>query len=210
MLNRVPSPEPGAIFGDLRVLIPDARLKPSKSGRRERGIWCHCRRCGNTKVINLRNLIAFSYKTCGCGKGNNKHGWAHHLLYKTWKDMKDRCSNPKNKRYSRYGGRGITYCKEWESLDQFIIDMGERPEGTSLDRIDNDGNYEPGNCRWATKDEQNNNRCNNIYLTFKNETLTIAQWAKKLNIKYATIRYRIENGWTVEKALTIPVRPRAR
>lgn len=118
-----------------------------------------------------------------------------------------RCNNPKSKDYTDYGGRGIRVCKRWvASLDNFIADMGEAPLGQSIDRIDNDGDYEPNNCRWAGATEQANNRRGNQFLTFNGETLTYSQWAREIGLKRGTLRSRIVvSGWSIEKALTTPV-----
>jgi hypothetical protein len=130
--------------------------------------------------------------------------------HKTWLSMKNRCLNPNDTRFADYGGRGITICDKWEnSFETFYADMGPRPEGCSIDRIDVDGDYEPSNCRWATDTEQRRNKRNNHLITHKGETKTLAEWSEITNIKYATLKIRINKlKWPVERALTEPVRTR--
>lgn len=124
--------------------------------------------------------------------------------YTTWGMMKSRCLNPKNKRYNRYGGRGITICARWlESFQNFYDDMGARPAGTSLERRDNDGNYEPLNCYWATPKEQQNNTCFNVRITHNGETKTVSQWAQQAGIPEHTFRYRLIRGWSIDEALSL-------
>jgi len=121
--------------------------------------------------------------------------------------MKSRCVNRNDPAYYKYGGRGITICERWLKFEDFLTDMGDRPEGLSLDRIDNNGNYEPGNCRWATRKEQANNRRNSLKITFNHKTQTLAQWSQELNIKFTTLWARInKHKWSVEKAFTTPVK----
>lgn len=123
--------------------------------------------------------------------------------YISWNAAKQRCTNPKAVRFDRYGGRGITMCPEWAaSFEAFLRDMGPRPSGTTLDRVNNDGNYEPSNCRWATRDEQENNKSTNRNLTLDGVTLTVTQWAARLGISSVTIATRLNRGWSVERALT--------
>ena len=128
--------------------------------------------------------------------------------YGTWSDMKQRCSNPRHRKYHRYGGRGIVVCERWQCFKNFFADMGRRPSiRHSLDRIDNNGNYEPGNCRWATTKQQARNTVSNQLVSFQGETLCLAEWAERKGIKPLTLRARIfEYGWTVERAMTTPVR----
>jgi hypothetical protein len=130
----------------------------------------------------------------------------HRPSYRSWYSMIDRCTNPSKKGWENYGGRGIAVCERWRKFANFLSDMGDRPNGLSLDRIDNDKNYEPGNCRWATRGEQARNRRSNRLLTYKGETHVMKDWATILGIKYITLRYRLfVLGWTVEKALETPV-----
>ena len=120
--------------------------------------------------------------------------------------MKFRCLNPRNKRWNRYGGRGIKVCQRWlDSYENFLEDMGRRPSSKySLDRRDNDGPYSPENCRWATLSEQARNRVNTHMLSYLGETLSEAEWADRTGIKLSTISSRIMQGWPVELALTLP------
>jgi hypothetical protein len=125
--------------------------------------------------------------------------------------MISRCQDSRRADWARYGGRGVTVCQRWrDSFPAFYEDMGPRPTPAhSIDRINNDGNYEPGNCHWATIAEQASNKSNNRYLTFDGQTLTVSQWARKLGIKVDVLNLRLSHyNWTVERALTQPVRPR--
>lgn len=155
----------GMVFGKLKVT--------SKVGKDKFGIslWeCDCE-CGNTTVVRMGSLTSSMTRSCGClntqiriktHTGNSyakSHGLSKHYLYQTWATMKQRCENPNHSKYKLYGGRGISVCESWKkSFQQFLIDMGDRPEGHTLNRIDNDGNYCPENCEWQTYSEQNKNR----------------------------------------------------
>lgn len=141
----------------------------------------------------------------------SKHGMTGTPEFNTWSHVIARCTNPRSKDFPRWGGRGITVCDEWRSsFLNFYRDMGPRPSPShSIDRIDNDGAYEPGNCRWATQAEQQRNRRNNRWYTHEGETLTLAGWSERLGIPYFTLRTRLDQlGWTVDRALSTPVRRR--
>ena len=125
--------------------------------------------------------------------------------YQTWRDMHRRCNNPNHVGYSRYGGRGIKVCKRWSLYANFLADMGERPEGKSIDRIDNDRGYSPSNCRWATRDEQLNNRNRTTLVTIKGTTKSLVQWADEVGIRRRALRSRYDRGQTSE-ALLKPLR----
>lgn len=125
--------------------------------------------------------------------------------YDSWAHMKGRCLNPNDDRFSSYGGRGITVCERWMLFENFLADMGERPEGLSIDRIDNDGNYEPSNCRWATASQQMNNRRTNHFLEHGGQRKTVTEWSRNLGVSHEVIRTRIRRGWDVDAALTRPV-----
>jgi hypothetical protein len=126
-----------------------------------------------------------------------------------WRHMKDRCLNPKHKQWKFYGGRGVTICDRWKtSFANFLADAGKRPSvNHSIDRFpDKDGNYEPGNIRWATDMEQNRNRRNNVLLTFGGRTMCVAAWEQELGMSTRLVSDRLRQGWSVERALTEPKR----
>ncbi len=152
----------GAKFHRLTAIRPTGRY----IGRS--AVWeCLCD-CGNKIETAINALRHGSTKSCGCLRRektsaqltsqNTTHGRSGTPEHASWKAAIQRCTNPKDKRYSDYGGRGIKVCERWQKFENFLADMGERPPGTGLDRINNDGNYEPGNCRWATASEQCQNR----------------------------------------------------
>jgi hypothetical protein len=123
-----------------------------------------------------------------------------------WKSMRQRCTNPGTKYFNRYGGRGIKVCKRWDNYASFLSDMGTAPSGLSLDRKDNNGNYEPGNCRWATYAEQSRNNSRTRLLSFSGKTMCVVDWAHELGIKPNTLTKRLLDDWSIERALTEPVR----
>ena len=134
------------------------------------------------------------------------HGMSRTPEYNAWSHMKDRCFNPNNKNYLDYGGRGIAVCDRWLNLENFLADMGTKPSPKhSLDRIDNDGDYCPDNCRWATKAEQANNRRYNRLITIGCVTLTIAQWAIEMGFDKNLIYCRLNSGWSEFDAVMTPV-----
>jgi hypothetical protein len=131
-----------------------------------------------------------------------KHRMIHTPEYRRWRCMKTRCLNPHDAAYYRYGGAGIKICDRWLKFESFFADMGYVPEGYQLDRIDSGGNYEPSNCRWVTPQRQQNNRRNNLRLTFNGETLTAADWARRIGIKDNTLCERYRRGWPIERILS--------
>jgi hypothetical protein len=126
-------------------------------------------------------------------------------IYVTWQNMRQRCYNSKHPSYQNYGGRGIKVCKRWRRFENFSLDMGDRPKGTSLERINVNRDYRPSNCRWATRRDQQNNRRDNRILTYKGITKPISFWADEVGIKRDTLRCRLRYGWSVEKTLETPV-----
>ena len=135
-----------------------------------------------------------------------KHGKNHTPEYAVWNRMIERCTNQNHKSFNDYGGREIKICKQWrESFESFYADMGPRPSPEhSIDRINNDGNYEPGNCRWATRVQQGQNKRNNHRVTINGTTKSLMQWCHDIGISYATVYHRVRDGLSIEDAITIP------
>lgn len=199
----------GQRFTRLVALGP---VEKSKNGIK----WlCRCD-CGNTTIVTCGHLRSGHTQSCGClyveaRKCRTTHGMSDEPLYVAWAGIIGRCTNPKNTRYHDYGGRGITICEEWRhSFELFhayvtqLPDYGEK--GYSLDRINNDSNYEPGNLRFASPTEQNRNTRKNRMITYGDETKCLAEWAQITGIDTDTIARRFQLGWTVERALFAPIR----
>lgn len=193
----------GKRFG--RWTVIDGQIQGKK-------VLCRCD-CGTEKMVDKDNLVRGLTKSCGCYKAENQKGntWGrtHNMsfspTYYSWEGMKFRCENPNSREYAVYGGRGIKVCERWQKFENFLEDMGKRPKGKTLDRIDVDGNYEPSNCRWATPKEQARNRRNNTLITYNGKTQTLVEWEEETGIYSGTISMRIKQyGWSVEKALTTP------
>lgn len=174
-------------------------------------VLCRCD-CGNVRTVPANNLVNGHTKSCGClyretrGTTYLKHSMARSDEHKIWIGMRFRCRNPRARRYEQYGGRGIRVCDRWESFENFYADMGPRPSPThSLHRLNNDGHYEPGNVVWATLEEQANNKQTSSVLTFKGETMTVTEWARRLGVPRNTLQYRLDRGYSVEDTLSIPI-----
>lgn len=176
----------------------------SDSGRYH---WSFLCRCGRTASIYYASVLRGHTTSCGCYRPDKTiHGNARRgnfsAEYRAWAGMKTRCENPKADNFARYGGRGVRLCDRWHTFENFLSDMGPKPSPKhSLDRINNDGDYEPGNCRWATQHEQGRNRRNNVQISFRGETLVLADWAKRIGIGIAGLSERVRN-WPLERALT--------
>ncbi len=172
-------------------------------------LWeCSCS-CGNKVIVYLGHLRNGHTKSCGCLKHENvwnigagSQHFKNHPDYRLWVELRQRCNNPNIDAYKWYGARGISVCKRWSSFDNFLADMGNRPAGMSLDRIDVNGNYEPSNCRWATRSEQANNRRDCRYITYKGKTQTIAQWARQVGISHSSMDKRIRKWGAPIKEVT--------
>jgi len=198
----------GQVFGRLTVI---RFLDRNGSGVPR---WlCRCV-CGNEKVASSEMLTKGYTQSCGCLKrervieAHTKHGLcrSHPKEYRAWYSMVDRCLNHECANYKNYGARGIQVCERWLQIENFIADVGPSPSRRhSLERINNNGNYEPGNVRWATPKEQAVNRRTNVFLTFHGETLCLTDWARRFGMKKTALSLRIRKGWPVEIALTTPI-----
>lgn len=179
----------GNVYGRLTVLEEAEKTEYGQSR------WlCACE-CGTQKVIRGCSLVHGESLSCGCRKlepnlKNRKHGESNSPVYRVWSSMLSRCQNPNHRAYANYGGRGIKVCPQWQVFENFLADMGKPPEGLSLDRMDNDGNYEPANCRWATRSEQ----ARNIRSLGRISTKTQVQLAQELGISIKTVRIRQRAG----------------
>lgn len=164
--------------------------------------------CGNEKEYIYHSLASGHTQSCGCNNLTAK-GESKTRLYKIWKRMKRRCYDTNNNRYEYYGKRGIIVCDEWkndfDAFKQWALANGYSDD-LSIDRINNNGNYEPSNCRWATDIEQANNKSNNKYITINDETKTLAEWCRIYKMHPSSVGARIRNGWNPLKALTIPTK----
>lgn len=191
----------GERYGRLTVI----KLLPRQANGSTRWL-CRCD-CGTLTEVYRCNLTRGHVTSCGCYARElaTRHGLATSRVYNIWIQMKHRCENPKCHAFRYYGSRGIKLCDRWQSFDFFLEDMRQPPSNEhSIDRIDNSGNYEPSNCRWATRTEQARNKRNNRFITVGNETKTLSEWALIAGVSSPTIIRRLEDGWPPEKAVSTP------
>lgn len=190
-------------------------LRAVTDRRKESRVGISCLVCGRPRMVKPSVLADGKGKYCSkaCHAiGKRTHGesigYVPSSEYSVWVGIKTRCLNPNDHGYPRYGGRGITICERWrDSFEAFLADVGRRPSpGHSIDRIDVNGHYEPGNVRWATPLEQSNNKRNNRTVTFQGVTRSVPDWARELGLTYATLKQRLRSGWPVEQAFTTPAR----
>lgn len=202
----------GIRFGRLIAILPTR-----KAGSTRGLAWlCRCD-CGNLTIARASNLRSGNTASCGCFHMEQlvlqhiTHGRSTSIIYRNWATMIQRCKNPKMHNYERYGGRGIKVCDEWQqSFELFYAHVSNLPhfgeKGRTLDRVDNEGNYEPGNVRWATATEQGRNARNSRWITHDGKTQHIKDWAEELGIGYGTLKSRFRYGWSAERALETPIR----
>ena len=192
----------GLKFGRLEVIEEVGR---DNAGNKT---WlCRCD-CGNEKVISGGNIRAGHSLSCGCfrleqaRKKTTRHGMRHTRVYNVWLCLIQRCTNPLNPAYGNYGGRGIQVCDKWRDFPSFYADMGDVPEGMQIDRIDVNGNYEPGNCRWLNKKGQARNKRTTRILTYQGKSQSLADWSEELGINYFVLHSRLRRGWSDERTLS--------
>lgn len=174
------------------------------------GIMKPCKTCGEAFYCVPHRLETASYCSWECKPlpTNRAHGHTSGRVasatYNSWAAMLKRCRDTNCNRYERYGGRNITVCDRWLDFTNFLADMGERPIGTSLDRINNDGNYEPGNCQWSTPKKQSRNTRSNNNVIFNGKKMCLMELSEISGVDYSTLRYRIKVGWPVDLAASLP------
>jgi len=164
--------------------------------------------CGKTVIRGQDSLTRGSSISCGCQRFEKyrTHGMTNTPTFGSWQSIIARCERPSSISYQYYGAKGVTVCERWRhSFEAFLEDMGPRPNGMSIDRINSTGNYEPGNCRWATITEQNNNKSDTRLITFNGKTMNMSAWAKEIGTSPSSLHSRIAYmGMSIEDALTIP------
>lgn len=182
--------------------------------KNKRWLWeCRCSACGSITAVYPQHVIKGTQKSCHCGKARNakkiatRHGERWTRLYTVWLRMRDRCNNPNNPRYNRYGGRGISVCDEWNDFRKFeewAVQNGYSDELT-IERVDINQGYCPNNCCWIPMKKQARNRSNNTFYKIGDEEKTLAEWCEIYKAPYYTVYSRIKKrGWDVERALTTP------
>lgn len=201
----------GQIFGRLTALGPVRRTHSGKI------VWmCRCE-CGDLVEAQVDNLRSGHTRSCGCvrvqslSRLTKTHGMSKHPFYFTWRNIVNRCTNPRNDSYAYYGGRGIQVCDEWhDSFNVFLGYISSLPDfgvrNYTIDRIDNSLGYYPGNLRWVSRKIQQRNRRGNHLLSHDGKTQSIAEWADEYNLKWITLNSRLRKGWSVERALITPVK----
>ena len=193
-------------------LVVVKEVDKNKYGTRQ---WlCKCD-CGKYVIDTSNHITTGHTKSCGCYKiefaknSFTKHGEKYTRLYNIWCSMKQRCYDENCNNYTRYGGKGISVCDEWNNSYECFRDWSMRngyKDNLSIDRVNNNGNYEPDNCRWATRKTQSNNKSSNHVITYNGITKTVKQWSEDININYGTLLSRFLRGWSIERALKQPVR----
>ena len=200
--NSLPPIQVGEKYNKLTVIseIPHEGLVTSQNPKRN---LCVCD-CGKELVVRRISLRSGHTMSCGCIRGERatKHGMCDSKIYGIWRAMKSRCECPNNRSAKNYKDRGIKVSERWKKFENFLEDMGEAPKGLTLERIDNNGDYSHGNCKWATYREQNMNNRRTNFITFKGITLCLTEWAEFMQISRNTLDWRLKNGWPTEKALT--------
>jgi len=180
-------------------------IKRINNNTKKHAMWlCRCK-CGNYTTVQSDNLKSGHTKSCGCLNKENiyKHGYTNTDIHNIWKEMIQRCTNSNHKSYKNYGGRGICICKAWLKFENFLKDMGEKPDGLTLDRIDNNGDYCKENCRWATRQQQNTNYRRNRMITINNQTKCITEWCDIFGLNRQTVYGRLRRGCSIQETFEL-------
>jgi hypothetical protein len=160
--------------------------------------WLFLCDCGTEKELFGYSVRHGQVQSCGCLRHENmsrlKHGMTGQTEFNSWVSMRQRCNNPDDAAFRHYGGRGIAVCEAWDEFFAFYADMGPKPEGASLERRDNDGGYTPGNCYWATRQQQIRNRRTTTFYEYEGERLSLQEWAERHGLKYPTVWHRFRNN----------------
>ena len=182
-------------------------LAPAGLDKHRKQLWtCRCQ-CGVVREVLSNNLTRGVSKSCGCWNMEVLHSRPNTALlpeYKIWSSMRSRCNCETDTNFKNYGARGIKVCEQWDSFQKFYADMGPRPPGLSIERVDNNGDYTPKNCEWATKGAQARNKRNSRLYTLEGVTKTQTEWANLIGVTPANLAYRLKAGWTLKEACTIP------
>lgn len=190
----------GNRFGKLTILALIIGKRPAFD--------CQCD-CGNKKLVRVESIVGNITVSCGCFRREKSktHGMEGTRTYNSWQAMLERCYRQKHPHYHRYGGRGIFVCDQWRhSFENFFADMGKRPDGKTLDRINNDLGYSKENCEWADRFQQATNRSNTRFIIFNGETKSMSEWSRMTGLNITTIKSRLDNGWSAELTLTSKAR----
>lgn len=203
--HRAQMPAPRSLAGMRFGRLVVTAQGPRGLGRQR---WIAQCDCGGTTTALRSHLLIGTTRSCGClhrermAALNFRHGQSHGRIWNAWESMVRRCTDTRVDAYPRYGGRGITVCERWRTFENFAADMGPHPgKGFSIDRIDNDGHYEPGNCRWATQREQQRNRSSNVPVEINGTTRILVEWSELSGVKLCTIWRRLERGWDPHRAV---------
>lgn len=189
----------GSVYGRLTVVGPGPYVVGTA--------WWMCRCTCGTELAVRANSLNRGQKSCGCaqrealGAAHRSHGMFGSKVYRVWQSAVQRCHNPRSQAFKNYGARGIKVCERWHTFESFLADMGEPAPGLTLERKNNDGGYEPGNCRWATQREQARNRRSNVLYESEDGLMCIRDLSESSGVPYNTLRARLLRGVPISRAL---------
>lgn len=202
LMQKIPCPV-GARFGKLQVIDSTEILSPRPK------VLCRCD-CGKELAVRRDHLISGNSQSCGCSLLRHGHASKGSVTrtWNSWYNMRSRCTYSNHPQWGDYGGRGIKVCSRWMKFENFLEDMGECPDGLTIERLDNDRGYEPGNCAWKTRTVQGRNKRNNRRFTILGTSGCLSELCEHFHISPKVVDCRLRYGWTPEKAFTAPLRVR--